>query len=75
MITDGLKGNRDLRPFLFRFAQPIPDQVRTPMRYDSQRQVSQVLIEGKWVDGPDAIPASAGATTFTRVHRETTDDA
>lgn len=64
-----------MRPFLFRFAEPIPDQTTNPLRYDSHRQISQVLIEGKWIDGPDAPGESIPATRITATRRETTDDA
>jgi hypothetical protein len=62
-------------PFLFRFAQPIPAYLRHLLRYDAQRQISQVLIDGKWVDGPDALAPLIASTRETRVPRETTDDA
>jgi hypothetical protein len=75
MITDDLKQARTCLPFLFRFAKPIPHQTLSPLRYDSQRQISQILVEGEWIDTPDAPAEPMSTTRFTRTPRETTDDA
>jgi len=64
-----------MRPFLFRFAELLPEQATHAVRYDSCRQISQVLIEGEWIDGPDAPSESMPATRVTATQRETTDDA
>jgi hypothetical protein len=61
-------------PFLFRFAQPIPEVPLHPLRYDAARQISQTLIGGRWTDTPDASLELIGATRLTEVKRETTDD-
>lgn len=75
MIIDELKENWHMRPFLFRFAEPIPDHATNLLRYDSQRQISQMLIAGNWIDSPDAAGKPMADTRITRVRRETTDDA
>jgi hypothetical protein len=57
-------------PFLFRFAQKLPDMKPQQLRYDEGRQVSQVLEGDTWIDAcVDYHPSR-----FTRVKQETTDD-
>jgi hypothetical protein len=64
-----------ITPFIARYAQPLPTTSPCPARYDSQRQISQVMVSGVWMDAPDA-PASAFRNTIcTKVRQETTDDA
>ena len=62
-------------PFVFRFAQPLVDAPRHPLRYDAARQISQVLIDGKWFDTPDASVEPIASTRITKVQSETQDDA
>jgi hypothetical protein len=61
-------------PFIFRFAEPLPETRGLPMRYDAARQVAQVLVDGTWVDRTDAPDTPSAFTRFTRVEAETTDD-
>ena len=61
-------------PFIFGFGQKLPELPRHPLRYDAARQISQVLIHGRWVDGPDASGELMASTRLTKVERETTDD-
>lgn len=74
MISDASRGKPSLVPFLFRFAQPLPDVPNHVLRYDTMRQVSQVLIHGFWIDSPDAPGEPPGLTRQTRIQAETTDD-
>lgn len=60
-------------PFIARYAEKTPDLPAHTFRYDSGRQVSQVLIAGCWVDSPEAFLEPQG-TRLTRVGGETTDD-
>ena len=57
-------------PFLFRFAQRLPEVKPQQLRYDEDRQVSQVLKGDTWIDAC----ADCESTLFTRVAQETTDD-
>ena len=41
-----------LVPFLFQFAEPLPQAAHQTLRYDAQRQISQALVNGVWVDAP-----------------------
>lgn len=61
-------------PFVFRFAQPLPSVPRHVLRYDRTRQISQVLVNGRWIDSPDASEEPTASTRHTRVQAETTDD-
>lgn len=63
-----------MRPFLFRFAKPMPEQKVYPVRYDARRQISQVLVDGNWIDGPDSPCEFVQSTRVTATQRETTDD-
>jgi hypothetical protein len=74
MATDNPELNPASVPFLFRFAEPIPEAPLLPVRYDGRRQLSQVLVDGRWVDSPDVSVEVMRATRFTRVARETSDD-
>jgi hypothetical protein len=61
-------------PLLFRFAEPLPSCDAVPLRYDPARQISQVLIDGIWLDAPaSAVNLDAG-TRITATNQETTDD-
>jgi len=75
MTTEGQRNDRHMLPFLFRFTTPIPESPQSLLRYDAQRQVSQIFAGGKWVDGPDSSSHLMLSTRETRVPRETTDDA
>jgi hypothetical protein len=61
-------------PFLLRFKNTISESART-LRYDMSRQISEVLVDGKWIDGCDRSAPSLEMSRFTRVERETSDDA
>ncbi len=62
-------------PFLFRFAEPLGEMPHQKLRYDAQRQISQVFVGDCWIDTPDALGGQSEGTRFTRVRAETTDDA
>jgi hypothetical protein len=70
MISDESK---EMVPFLLRFARPVPSNPRHAFRYDAARQLSQVLVDGVWVDSPDAGDLLSG-TVVTEVRTETTDE-
>ena len=74
MITDKSREGLLQLPFVFGFRQKLPELPSHPLRYDAARQISQVLIDGRWVDGPDASGLLMASTRFTRIERETTDD-
>jgi len=61
-------------PFVFRYAQRMEEHPLRMLRYDSPRQIAQVLIDGSWLDTPDAPGDIAASTRMTKVARETTDD-
>ena len=62
-------------PFIVRFAELLGDEPLHAFRYDPQRQVSQVLVEGRWLDSPEAhLKTHPQGTRLTRVGGETTDD-
>lgn len=63
-----------LKPFLLRFAEPLPETTPQKLRYDVARQVAQVLVNGSWVDTPDALDSAMHSTRVTKVVAETTDD-
>ena len=71
MITSAPGGNR---PFLLRFAKPIPEEPSLRLRYDAGRQIAQVLQNGEWIDTPEAVIETTGGTRKTAVAQETTDD-
>jgi hypothetical protein len=62
-------------PFLFRFAERLPRTEGQPVRYDTTRQISQVLMDGLWVDATKASADFCGGTRITATQQETTDDA
>jgi hypothetical protein len=74
MTTDNSETNLLTVPFLYRFAHRMPEVPLRPLRYDAARQISQMLIGGRWIDTPDASLQLIGATRLTEVKRETTDD-
>lgn len=62
-------------PFLLRFGEPISRQELPPVTYDSSRQLSRALINGRWFDVADCSDqVIGGATRKTGVDVETTDD-
>ncbi len=63
-----------MTPFLFRFAQLIPDEPLPLLRYDAVRQLSQVFIDGEWIDAADYGGDVAKYSRVTRTKPETTDD-
>lgn len=74
MIIEKSSPTRQMLPFVFRFAEPLPQVGRYPLRYDAARHIAQVLVGSRWVDSPDAAAESTRSTRFTRVRAETTDD-
>ncbi|MGA2260159.1 MAG: hypothetical protein ABSH28_01850 [Acidobacteriota bacterium] len=70
MIDD----KRNLIPFLFCFAKPLPDPPSRQLRYDAARQIAQVFIAGEWLDTPDAPDEVIANTKITKIKMETTDD-
>ena len=70
-----MSSNASMLPFTCHFAQPLPNQpAGPPVRYIVERQVSQVLVDGAWIDALDfPAPLQAG-TRITRTHQESTDD-
>ena len=71
-----MTNNRTLtmRPFLVRFAQPLPVAPANRSRYDHDRQLSRAFVGGVWIDAFDAPANQPPATRFTKVAQETTDD-
>ena len=63
------------RPFIAIFAMPIARAKSQTLRYDAYRQLSQVRVGETWMDAAIASPVAEGLTRFTKVERETTDDA
>jgi len=61
-------------PFIVRFATLMDEVPLYVFRYDSQRQVSQVLVDEHWVDSPEAYLNPQPGTRVTKVGGETTDD-
>ena len=61
-------------PFIVRFADPLPDVPVHTFRYDPQRQVSQVFVNGHWLESPEAYLETQSDTRYTKVGGETTDD-
>jgi len=63
-------------PFVLMFAEVVPPQQGVPFRYNASRQVGEVFIAGQWIDAVDApnTAITSGATKFTEVRKETTDD-
>lgn len=72
MITN--RSNEKL-PFLTHFAEDLPQETGSQLRYDCARQISQVFVNGEWLDTPDARGEFMGGTRKTAVIQETTDDA
>lgn len=65
----------EMVPFLVRRSEPMSQQpTRRRLRYDPLRQITQVEVEGRWVDSPDLSNDAGAGTRLTRVRAETTDD-
>jgi len=47
---------------------------RRRLRYDTFRQVTQVELNGRWIDAPDLPGDASAGTRITRIQAETTDD-
>jgi hypothetical protein len=71
MITNGSDKNL---PFLAQFAENLPQVTCSRLRYDCTRQISQVFVNGEWLDTPDARGEFMVGTRKTAVESETTDD-
>jgi hypothetical protein len=65
---------QNMVPFVFRYAERLPQPARFPLRYDVKRQIAQVLMGSTWVDARDVPAESMPSTRLTRVNGETTDD-
>lgn len=65
----------DVSPFLLRFGERLQPQSHTHSRQDLLRQITQVEVDGAWVDAVDVhdVILDTG-TRLTDVKRETTDD-
>lgn len=74
MTNEESKVKGSVVPFLLRFARLLPEMSYPPLRYDAARQVSQALIDGKWVDALDTDVEVMRESTFTRVRPETHDE-
>lgn len=61
-------------PFLVRRSESMSQPPRFRLRYDTQRQITQVDVGGRWIDAPDVADGSNSGTRRTRVQAETTDD-
>lgn len=61
-------------PFIFRFAERMPDRAAPLLRYDVRRQMAQVQVGNAWLDTPDARVVIEATTRMTKVSNETTDD-
>lgn len=64
----------EMVPFLVRRSEPMSQPARRRLRYDLLRQITQVEVEGRWVDSPDLSNDAGAGTRLTRVRAETTDD-
>lgn len=74
MTSETSVEQRTVTPFLLRFAEPLPDTAFDRLRYDEYRQISQVEVNGVWVDTPNALDGVQSTTRMTKVQAETTDD-
>lgn len=74
MIDDRNSNFRSTVPLLLRFAEPLPETVCERLRYDEERQISQIEVNGIWIDTPGAASEVQSTTRVTRVQAETTDD-
>jgi hypothetical protein len=65
---------RTMRPFLFRFAQPLPLGRANPLRHDRCRPTSQAFGDGVSINVLEAPANMLLATRITKIAQETTDD-
>ncbi len=65
---------KTLEPLVMRFSEPIRRTKAPLARYDTARSVVQVLVDGNWIDAPDAFGTVVGSTRTTKINNETTDD-
>lgn len=69
------RGESGMKPFLFRFKEGMSSPPDLDVRYDPQRQLTQIRIEDRWQDMADHEGRGPWQdTTITRIARETTDD-
>jgi hypothetical protein len=61
-------------PFIALFATRIEPGHAEKIRYDQQRQLSEVFVDGKWVDAAASVAPLTVGTRVTKVSQETTDD-
>lgn len=61
-------------PFLVRRSESMNQPALRRLRYDTLRQVTQVELNGRWIDAPDLSGDAGAGTRLTRVQAETTDD-
>jgi hypothetical protein len=71
---EGYENMAKTTPFLLRFAKALPDFPCPSLRYDETRQILQVVVNGAWVDAPDADVEIMRESRFTRVRPETHDE-
>jgi len=64
-----------MMPLILRFAEPIPIASSELLRYDAERQITQILQGNEWVDAPNSQQGTGESTKYTKVSVETTDDA
>lgn len=62
------------RPFAVRLGQRMPRESGPEIRYDAARELTQVCVDGEWVDAIDARIEVGHVTRKTGVDQETTDD-
>jgi hypothetical protein len=74
MTDESSKTTVQKLPFIFRFAEPLQSCDAIPLRYDSARQISQVLIGGIWLDAVASTVSVDANTRITATKQETTDD-
>lgn len=61
-------------PFLVRRSEPMSDPVRCRVRYNEVRQITEVELDGRWVDAADHPADLEAGTRVTNIRVETTDD-
>jgi hypothetical protein len=74
MTNDNSRNRDTFLPFVVRFGEPMEERPLRPLRYDAPRQIAQVLVDGTWVDTPDATGEVEASTRMTKIARETIDD-
>jgi hypothetical protein len=63
-------------PLLLLFGECMEKPLtRNHFRYNIERNLSEIYVDGKWMDAVDTRTArDMAATRITKVHHETTDD-